>query len=139
MDTGKIINKISIRLRRRSGKTGKKLGITEVQGKILGFILVEGRERPLYQKDIEKEFDLRPPTATELLKNLESLKMIKRVSSEEDGRYKKIQFTEAAEEIRLAMQQEIENTEALLIKGISREDLDTFMRVAEKMLENLDG
>ena len=138
MDTGKLINKISIRLRRRSEKMGKNLGITEVQGRILDFILVDGRDRPLYQKDIEKEFGLRPSTATELLKTLESRKMIQRVSSEEDGRYKKIQVTEAAEDIRMAMQQEIQKTEGLLIERISREDLNTFMKVAEKMLENLE-
>lgn len=138
MDTGKLINKISIRLRRRSERMGKNLGITEVQGRILDFILVDGRDRPLYQKDIEKEFGLRPSTATELLKTLESRKMIQRVSSEEDGRYKKIQFTEAAEDIRLALQQEIRKTEGLLVEGISREDLNTFMKVAEKMLENLE-
>ena len=138
MDTGKLINKISIRLRRRSEKMGKNLGITEVQGRILDFILVDGRDRPLYQKDIEKEVGLRPSTATELLKTLESRKMIQRVSSEEDGRYKKIQFTEAAEDIRMALQQEIQKTEGLLIEGISREDLNTFMKVAEKMLENLE-
>ena len=138
MDTGKLINKISIRLRRRSEKMGKNLGITEVQGWILDFILVDGRDRTLYQKDIEKEFGLRPSTATELLKTLESRKMIQRVSSEEDGRYKKIQFTEAAEDIRLALQQEIQKTEGLLVEGISREDLNTFMKVAEKMLENLE-
>lgn len=138
MDTGKLINKISIRLRRRSEKMGKNLGITEVQGRILDFILVDGRDRPLYQKDIEKEFGLRPSTATELLKTLESRKMIQRVSSEGDGRYKKIQFTEAAEDIRLALQQEIQKTEGLLVEGISREELNTFMKVAEKMLENLE-
>ena len=138
MDTGKLINKISIRLRRRSEKMGKNLGITEVQGRILDFILVDGKDRPLYQKDIEKEFGLRPSTATELLKTLESRKMIQRVSSEEDGRYKKIQFTEAAEDIRLALQQEIQKTEGLLVEGISREELNTFMKVAEKMLENLE-
>ena len=138
MDTGKLINKISIRLRRRSEKMGKNLGITEVQGRILDFILVDGRDRPLYQKDIEKEFGLRPSTATELLKTLESRKMIQRVSSEEDGRYKKIQFTEAAEDIRLALQQEIQKTEGLLVEGISREGINTIMKVAEKILENLE-
>ena len=138
MDTGKLINKISIRLRRRSEKMGKNFGITEIQGRILDFILVDGRDRPLYQKDIEKEFGLRPSTATELLKTLESRKMIQRVSSEEDGRYKKIQFTEAADEIRTALQQEIQKTEELLIEGIPQEDLNTFMRVAETMLVNLE-
>ena len=138
MDTGKLINKISIRLRRRSEKMGKNLGITKVQGRILDFILVDGRDRPLYQKDIEKEFGLRPSTATEIVETRESRKRIRRVSSEEDGRDKKSQFTEAAEDIRMALQQEIQKTEGLLIEGISREDLNTFMKVAEKMLENLE-
>ena len=138
MDTGKLINKISIRLRRRSGKTGKLLGITEAQGRILEFILVESRERHLFQKDIEKEFDLRPSTATGLLKTLEEQRMIHRVSCEDDGRYKVIQFTEAAEHIRWALQQQIQNTEKQLTKDISQEELSVFVKVAEKMLENLD-
>lgn len=54
MQTGKLINMISIRLRRRSGKTGRLLGITEAQGRILEFILVESKDKPLFQKDIEK-------------------------------------------------------------------------------------
>ena len=128
METGKLINKISIRLRRRSGKTGRLLGITEAQGRILEFILVESNDRQLFQKDIEKEFGLRPSTATELLKTLEEQKMIQRVCSDCDGRYKVIQFTEAAEQ----------QTEELLMKGITHDELDIFMRVGERMLENLD-
>ncbi|MCC8027993.1 MAG: MarR family transcriptional regulator [Clostridium sp.] len=139
MDKGEIINKISIRLRRRSGKTGRRLGITEVQGRILEFILVESRDRQLFQKDIEREFDLRPSTATELLKNLEDQGMIQRVSSQRDGRYKIIRFTEAAEGIRLILQEELQKTEEQLIKDIPQKDLDAFMRVAGRMLENLSG
>jgi len=79
------------------------IGITSSQCAVLDYLLGSSKEF-MNQKDIEKEFGLRPSTATELLKTLESRKMIQRVSSEEDGRYKKIQFTEAAEDIRLALQ-----------------------------------
>ena len=139
MDTGQLINKISIRLRRRSGKTGKHLGITETQGRILEFILVESREHPLFQKDIEAEFGLRPSTATELLKNLEEQKLIRRISSESDGRYKIIRFTDAAEEIRAVLQEELMKTEELLTRGLSESEKADFMRIAEKMLSNLDS
>ena len=64
--------------------------------------------------------------------------MIHRVSCEDDGRYKVIQFTEAAEHIRWALQQQIQNTEKQLTKDISQEELSVFVKVAEKMLENLD-
>lgn len=137
MDVGRLINQISSGLHRRSCRTGKLLGVTEMQGQILAFILVESRERPLYQKDIEKEFNLRPSTVTEILKNLEGQGMIQRVSSETDGRYKKIQFTESAEKIRQLLTGEIQKTEKVLTAGISEEELENFKKTAAKMLENL--
>lgn len=137
MDTGRLINRISAGLHRRSCQTGKTLGITEMQGRILSFILVEGREHPLYQKDIEREFSLRPPTVTEILKSLEERGMIQRISSKTDGRYKQIRFTPSAEQIRQAITAEIRQTEAVLTRGIPEEELAVFMRVAKIMAENI--
>ena len=42
MDTGKVINKISNRLRRRSVALQEKLGMSGAQGTILNYILVDG-------------------------------------------------------------------------------------------------
>ena len=71
METGKVINKISNRLRRRSKKIQESIGISGAKGNILNYILVESENHPVYQKEIEEEFGLRPSTATETLKNLE--------------------------------------------------------------------
>ena len=64
-----------------------------------------------YQKEIEKEFGLWPSTATEVLKNLEKDGLICRVPEAQDGRYKKIVFTEKAEAIRETLREEIKNTQ----------------------------
>ena len=64
MQTGKLINGISNRLRRRSQVVQKRIGISGAQGNVLDYILVESENHPVYQKEIEKEFGLRPPTAT---------------------------------------------------------------------------
>ena len=96
METGKVINKISNRLRRRSKKIQESIGISGAKGNILNYILVESENHPVYQKEIEEEFGLRPSTATETLKNLEQAGLICRVPESEDGRYKKIVFTEQA-------------------------------------------
>ena len=56
METGKVINRISNRLRRRSAALQETLGMSGAQGNILNFILVEGQKHSIYQKDIEKEF-----------------------------------------------------------------------------------
>lgn len=138
MDTGKVINKISNRLRRRSVALQEKLGMSGAQGNILNYILVDGRKRPVYQKDIEKEFGLRPSTATEALKNLEAKGLICRISEKQDGRLKRIELTSKAEEIRHLITSEIAESENLLLKGITEEERRIFSEIGKKMLKNLD-
>ena len=138
METGKMINRISNRLRRRSMAVQESVGISGSQGNILDYILVESMKRKVYQKDIEREFGLRPPTASEVLKSLEKQELICRIPDEEDGRWKRIVFTKKAEKIHDALRREIEESEALLLQGISSEEQETFLGIAGKMLENLD-
>ena len=138
METGMIINKISHSLRRRSQAVQESIGISEAQGRILNYILAEGSRRNVYQKDIEEEFDLRPPTASSILRNLEKQEMISRVPDETDGRLKKLIFTEKADKIRLALEEEIVETERRLLDGITDEEQKMFLRLAEKMFHNLE-
>ena len=138
METGKMINKISHRLRRRSQAVQKTVGISEAQGRILDYILVEGARRPVYPKDIEKEFDLRSSTVTGALTVLETEGLIARVPDERDGRLKKLVFTPKADGIRAALQGEIEETEKRMLQGISEEEKAVFLELAERMLKNLE-
>lgn len=138
METGKVINKISNRLRRRSKKVQETIGITGAKGNILNYILVESEKHNVYQKEIEKEFGLRPSTATEVLKHLEDENLIVRIPDEEDGRYKRIVFTDKADKIRNVLKEEISGSEEILLRGISSEEQRLFLDIAEKMLKNLD-
>ena len=138
METGKMINKISHRLRRRSQAVQKTVGISEAQGRILDYILVEGARRPVYPKDIEKEFDLRSSTVTGALSALETEGLIARVPDERDGRLKKLVFTPKADGILAALQGEIEETEKRMLQGISEEEKAVFLELAERMLKNLE-
>lgn len=58
---------------------------------------------------------------------------------ENDARYKRIVFQDKAAGIKDALCTEIEESEALLLRGISKEEKEIFLRVAQKMLENLDS
>lgn len=116
----------------------ESIGISGAKGNILNYILVESENHSVYQKEIEQEFGLRPSTATEVLKNLEKEGLICRVPEEQDGRYKKIIFTEKAEAIRETLKDEIEGSESLLLNGITEEEKLKFLEIAQKMLENLD-
>ena len=116
----------------------KKTGLSGAGGNVLDYILAESAVRPVYQKDIEKEFGLRPPTATQLLKSLEQDGMIQRIPDEDDSRRKRIIFGEKAAGVEQTLREEIEETERCLLRGISEDERKEFLRIAEKMLENLD-
>ena len=138
METGKMINRISNRLRRRSLKVQESIGISGAQGNILDYILVESVHRNVYQKEIEKEFGLRPSTATEALKLLEEKGLICRIPEEKDGCYKRIVFTQKARDVQTALRREIEESESVLLRGISVSEQRQFLEIAKKMLQNLD-
>ena len=138
METGKLINSISIRLRRRAQLVQQKFNIGSAQGSILDFIIVRSHQQNVYQKDIEAEFGLRPSTVTEMLNSLEEKELIKRIPDEQDGRKKKIVFMDRAFAIKDALRDEINETEALLLTGISDEELRAFKSTAKKMLDNLE-
>ena len=103
METGKMINRISNRLRRRSLQIQTKLGISGAQGNVLDYILIESEKHSVYQKEIEQEFGLRPSTATELMSSMEQKGLISRIPEEFDGRYKRIVFQEKATEMKEAL------------------------------------
>lgn len=134
-----MINCISNRLRNRSQEVHTQLGIGSAQGKILNYVLVESEAHSVYQKDLEREFGLRPSTVTEMLNALEQKKLIQRVSDEWDGRYKKIVFTEKAKSMKDRIRQEVEETEHLLLQGITEQEKQEFLRIAGKMLQNLEA
>ena len=134
-----MINCISNLLRNRSQEVHTQLGIGSAQGKILNYVLVESEAHSVYQKDLEREFGLRPSTVTEMLNALEQKKLIQRISDEWDGRYKKIVFTEKARSMKDRIRQEVEETEHLLLQGITEQEKQEFLRIAGKMLQNLEA
>ena len=138
METGKIINQISNRLRRRSRKVQESIGISGAQGNILDYILVESAHRSIYQKEIEQEFGLRPSTATEALKLLEAKELICRIPEEKDGRNKRIVFTPKAKAVQENLRKEIRESEAILLRDITPKEQECFLEIAGKMLKNLD-
>ncbi len=136
MEVGRQINRISNYLRRRSQKTQEKIGLTNIQALVLDYIMASPNS--VYQKDIEKEFDLRPSSATQLICGMEEKGWIKRVSNPGDKRLKEIVFTSDSKKIKDSIKNEICETERQLIQNISKEDLEVFMKVTNMMLKNLE-
>ncbi len=137
METGLTINKLSNCLRRRGAAIQRSAGISGAQGAVLEFILLESMHGSVCQRDIEREFGLRPSTATGMLKSLEAQQLILRITDRQDARRKNIVFTPQAEALREALTKELERTEEVLLQGLTANEKAQFQRISAKMLKNL--
>ena len=138
-DVGKLINMISHQLKRQTCFPEKEGGLTSMQRLVLHHILFQAPVRDVYQKDVEKAFQIRRSTATGILQLLEKNGFIYRETVEWDARYKKLMPTEKAMELREQIIAHIQYTEALLKKGIPERDLDICIGVLKQMSVNLSG
>ena len=75
--------------------------------------------------------------ASRLLTRLEAQGLIQRSMGTKDARMKRITPTLRAQTLNEEAEQRIAATEALLTRGISREEIDSFLATAEKLKRNL--
>ena len=106
------------------------------QGRTLHFLLAHTKS-DIFQKDIEEEFGLRPPTATALLKELEQRGLIRKEPVPYDARKKKIVVTEEALQYKDCVLKGLKELDQKLTAGISDEEMKVFFYVTDKMLDNL--
>lgn len=110
--------------------------LTFVQTRTLHFIECHASEE-IYQKDLEKELNIRRSTATEILNVLERDGYIERLSVEKDKRLKRLVVTRKAKDLSERMVRDIEQMERTLRKNLSEEDLTVFYRVMDQIKQNL--
>lgn len=134
---GRSIGILSNRIRRELNASPLNERFSGAQARTLSFLLVRSEEKDVFQKDIEREYSLRPPTATCLLKEMEKNGLIRREAVPYDARCKRIVATEAALQYREPLRDHMEALEAKLKKGIPEEDMETFFRVISRMIENV--
>ena len=133
----KFINNL---IRRRMDVRFSEQGLGELsgmQGSMVGYIYDNCKKQDIFQKDIEKVFNIRRSTATVMLQNLELKGFITRQAVEHDARLKKIMVTEKAEQYSLRIREQIDEFHKELEQGITEEEKEEFSRILDKIRENL--
>ncbi|MBR6800379.1 MAG: MarR family transcriptional regulator [Eubacteriaceae bacterium] len=114
--------------------------LTGVQIGILEYIHdMYERNIDIFQKDVESTFKIRRSTVSVILKTMEEHGLIDRVSVSEDARLKKLVPTELAMQHRGVTQDIVDGLANKMTEGISEEDMKTFLKVAEKMVDYLES
>lgn len=108
-----------------------------MQGPLIGYIFGTSKTQDVFQRDLEKAFNIRRSTATVMLQNLEQKGLIIRVPVEQDARLKRIVLTDKAIEQNNAIRTKIDEFNTYLEEGITPEEKEEFFRILDKIERNL--
>lgn len=132
----KYVSQLANSQRRLIDKLAKEKEYSGTQGKVIHYLFAN-RTETIYQKNIEEVFGLRASTATELVSSLEKMGVLKRVPSKKDARFREIILTEKADTLKQDVFHDMKALEERLIHNIDQEELNTWINVTCKMLNNL--
>lgn len=111
--------------------------ITMMRGHIIAYLFLN-RDRDVFQRDIEQEFDIRRPTATKLLQSMEKNGLITKLDVDYDARLKKIILTEKAICFQTAANEKFNALEQKIKQGLTREEIEMLFTVIEKIKKNFE-
>ena len=111
--------------------------MTGTHGWAIGFFY-HNRDRDVFQKDFEQEFNIRRSTASNILALIEKNGLITRESVPYDARLKKITLTQKALDVQSVVEKAFESLEDTIKKDITEEELRVFFRVIDKINNNLE-
>lgn len=109
--------------------------LTDLQGRILGF-LYHNQDREIFQRDIEEHFYIRRSTVSRLLAGMEEQGLLQRIPVPRDARLKKLVMTPRAVALHEEITRRLDEIERLLERGLSRRELEEFLRILEKIKRN---
>ncbi len=118
----------------KSCKNFSKPSPTQLQ--IIDYLL-KNMDRVVYQRELEELFTLKRATVSGVLKTMEKNGLIFRMVDEKDTRAKKILLNDSTKAIFLQAKKKVDDLEKILVQGLSKEEIDTFQVVLEKMERNL--
>ncbi len=129
---GKELGNLTNRIRRYIDGETTKYGITHMQAMIIRFLKHNG-DTPVYQRDIEKEFDIRRSSVTSVLQLMEKNGFITRTSQESDARLKQIHLTDAGREAGEKTRGILHNMDEKLTASITAEEKELLFDIIERL------
>lgn len=133
----KDLNKdISVYLHKDQNINNNHQPPTATQIRIINYIL--SRNEKIYQRDLEKNLNLTRATLSGVLKTMEKNNILKRTINTKDARSKEIIINEDIKEEFIKIKKKLYNAEKIITKGINKEEIDIFLKVLNKMKENIN-
>ena len=136
---GKLIHELDNILYRNMLAIGKRYDydqLTVMNGWILHYLSMnEGKE--VFQKDIENEFGITRSKVNGIIKLMEQKGFITRISVPKDARLKQLVLTDMGRKYEEQMGSQMRQNNLQLQKNITEEEMETFLRVIDKIKQNV--
>lgn len=110
-----------------------------MQFAIISYIARESAERDVFQKDLEQKFDIRKSTVSGTLNTMERDGLLVRETVPYDARLRKMILTDKALHAKKNTEQVIGSVENQLSKGLTEEEITTFLSILEKISKNAES
>lgn len=111
--------------------------LTGTQIQILDFLNGFAANENVFQKDVEKEFNIRRSTATNILKNMEEKGLIKRTALPSDSRLKIIEVQESGKKIQSEISKFLVATDNKILNSLGAFERRSFIKSLHKIPEKL--
>lgn len=134
------LRSLSHRIRRFFQSSPNKRAVDSVTGTngwIIGY-LADNEHRDVFQKDIEKEFDITRSTASKVIDLMEQKGLVERQTVSHDARLRKLVLTDKSRQLTELIEKDKENLEVTLIKGFTDEEKATLAEYIKRMRNNLE-
>lgn len=134
---GVLIKKLDKVFKQNFDQELERVGLTFSQMRVLRF-LEDNPNTKITQKDISKELDIQHSTTIGLLKRMQEKGLVRVVVDEDNRRCRNIFLTKKAEDIRYEMERGREIMESRVVKSFTDEEKETFYRLLNKAIDNLN-
>lgn len=112
--------------------------LTAMQGWIIAYLYRHGNAQEIFQRDLEKQFDIRRSTVTGVLQIMEQKGLITREPVSYDARLKRLRLTAKAVSIHQGIIQKFREVEDRLRKDLTEEEIETFFVIIDKIKRNIE-
>lgn len=111
--------------------------LTGTHGRAIEYFY-KNRDKDIFQRDFEKQFDIRRSTASSILSLMEKNGLIVRLGVPQDARLKKIILTKKATELHEKVEQAFLKMEKDICLGLTQEETALFFSTIDKVKKNME-
>ena len=131
-----IIHKVDNQIKREIDQIACKHGLTGIQSFFLKCIYDYAENGDVFQKDLEKMFDIRRSSVSTMISCVEKKGYIKRESIPTDKRINKIVLTEEGRKKYEEVDADLKEYKHQLLKDFSDEEIDLVYNMLQKISDN---